>query len=67
MVDPRTTPRTTRDRDAMTREQVQALWNDSRHCVLGIIYSCREDLRVIVRNRFTVTTSTSVSVEDVRE
>ncbi len=38
----------------MTREQVLALWKDSRHWVLGIIYSCREDPRVIVRNRFTV-------------
>ena len=47
-------PRTTRDRDAVTREQVQALWNDSRHWALGIIYHCREDPRVIVRNRFVV-------------
>ena len=47
-------PRASRDRDRITREQVQALWNDSRHWVLGIIYFCREDPRVIVRNRFTV-------------
>ena len=40
------------DRDRITREQVQALWKESRHWVLGIIYSCREDPRVIVRNRF---------------
>ncbi len=45
-------PRDTRDRDRITREQVQAFWNDSRHWVLGIIYSCREDPRVIVGNRF---------------
>ncbi len=43
-----------RDRDKMTREQAQALWKDGRHWVLGIIYSCREDPRVIVRNRFWV-------------
>jgi len=43
-----------RDRDRITREQAQALWSDSRHWVLGIIYSCREDPRVIVRNRFWV-------------
>ena len=36
------------DRDRITREQVQALWNDGGHWVLGIIYSCREDPRVIV-------------------
>jgi len=40
------------DRGAITREQVQALWNDGGHWVLGIVYSCREDPRVIVRNRF---------------
>ena len=36
----------------ITRDQAQALWNDRRHWFLGIIYSCREDPRVIVRNRF---------------
>ncbi len=41
-----------RDPDAITGEQVQVLWRDSRHWVLGIIYSCRQDPRVIVRNRF---------------
>ena len=47
-------PRATRDRDTMTREQGQALWRDSRSWVLGIIYFCREDPRVIVRNRYLV-------------
>ena len=42
------------DRDRITREQAQALWKDSRHWFLGIMYSCREDPRVIVRNRFWV-------------
>ncbi len=42
------------DRDRITREQAQALWKVSRHWFLGIIYSCREDPRVIVRNRFWV-------------
>ena len=50
MVDP-TVPK---DRDSVPREQVQALWSDSRNWVLGIVYCCREDPRVIVRNRFTV-------------
>ncbi len=43
-----------RDPDRITREHAQALWNDGRHWFLGIIYSCREDPRVIVRNRFVV-------------
>ena len=47
-------PRARRDRDRMTREQAQVLWSDSGHWLLGIIYSCREDPRVIVRNRFWV-------------
>ena len=47
-------PSAPKDRDGITREQVQALWNDPHHWVLGIIYSCREDPRVIVRNRFVV-------------
>ena len=40
------------DRDWVTREQAQDLWNDSHHWFLGIIYACRQDPRVIVRNRF---------------
>ena len=47
-------PPAVRDRDSSTREEAQNLWNDSRHWALGIIYSCREDPRVIVRNRFVV-------------
>ncbi len=47
-------PRATRDEDGITREQAQTLWKDGRHWVLGIIYSCRKDPRVIVGNRFTV-------------
>ena len=47
-------PRATRDEDGITREQAQDLWKDGRHWVLGIIYSCRDDPRVIVRNRFTM-------------
>lgn len=42
----------TGDQDTITGDQVQILWKDSRHWVLRIIYSCREDPRVIVRNRF---------------
>ena len=42
------------DQHSMSREQAQALWKDRRNWVLGIIYSCREDPRVIVRNRFWV-------------
>ena len=38
----------------ITREQAQSHWKDRSSWVLGIIYSCREDPRVIVRNRFTV-------------
>ena len=45
-------PSATNDRDRVTREQVRALWKESRHWVLGIIYSCRKDPRVSVRNRF---------------
>lgn len=44
----------TTDRDRITREQAQALWKDGRNWVMGIIYSSREDPRVIVRNRFWV-------------
>lgn len=40
--------------DRITREEAQALWRNSRHWALGIIYVCREDPRVIVRNRFLV-------------
>jgi uncharacterized membrane protein YhfC len=47
-------PGAMRDRDAMTSKQAQALWRDSRSWVLGIIYFCREDSRVIVRNRYLV-------------
>ena len=47
-------PRASRAQDKMPKEQVQALWKDGRHWVLGIIYFCREDPRVIVRNRFFV-------------
>ena len=43
-----------RDRDSSTREEAQAFWDDSRHWALGIIYSCRKDPRVIVRNRFAL-------------
>ena len=39
-------PGTPRDRNAITRDQVQVLWKDSRHWVLGIIYSCREGIPV---------------------
>ena len=42
------------DGDTITREQAQTLWNDSRSWFAGIIYSCRDDPRVIVRNRFWV-------------
>ena len=42
------------DRDRVTREEAQALWSDGRHWRLGIIYTCRKDPRVIVRNRFTI-------------
>ena len=41
-----------RDGDEITREQAQALWQDGRHWSLGMIYACRDDPRVIVRNRF---------------
>ena len=47
-------PPAARDRDRITKEEAQHLWSDSRHWALGIIYSCREDPRVIVRNRFVV-------------
>ena len=47
-------PGSRRDQDRITREQAQALWSDSRHWGLWIIYSCREDPRVIVRNRLGV-------------
>ena len=47
-------PPADRDGDSSTREEAQNLWSDSRHWALGIIYSCREDPRVIVRNRFVV-------------
>ncbi len=47
-------PNAFRDRGGITREQAESHWKDGRNWVLGIIYSCREDPRVIVRNRFTV-------------
>lgn len=47
-------PGATRDQDATARERGRALWKDGRSWVLGIIYFCREDPRVIVRNRYLV-------------
>jgi uncharacterized membrane protein len=38
----------------MTRDEAEALRNDDRHWTLGIIYACREDPRVIVRNRILI-------------
>ena len=38
----------------MTREEAEALRIDKRHWKFGIIYACRADPRVIVRNRFVV-------------
>jgi hypothetical protein len=38
----------------MTREEAEALRSDDRHWTLGVIYACRADPRVIVRNRFVV-------------
>jgi hypothetical protein len=38
----------------MTRDEAEALRNDDQHWTLGIIYTCREDPRVIVRNRILV-------------
>ena len=55
MVDPQdAVDQDTGDQDGITREQVQDLWKDSRNWVLWVIYSCREDPRVIVGNRFFV-------------
>lgn len=36
----------------MTRDEAEALRQDPQHWTLGIIYTCPEDPRVIVRNRF---------------
>ncbi|MDH3456900.1 MAG: hypothetical protein OER90_08665 [Gemmatimonadota bacterium] len=36
----------------MTREDAEALRRDPRHWHLGILYSCRQDPRVVVRNRW---------------
>lgn len=36
----------------MNRDEAEALRNDDRHWTLGVIYACREDPRVLVRNRF---------------
>ena len=39
-------------RHRMTREDAEALRQDPRHWHLGILYSCHEDPRVVVRNRW---------------
>ena len=36
----------------MTREEAEALREDPRHWTFGVIYACRDDPRLIVRNRF---------------
>ena len=36
----------------MTREEAEGLRLDRRHWHLGILYSCREDPRIVVRNRW---------------
>lgn len=36
----------------MNREQAEKLRLDDRHWKLGVIYSCKKDPRVIVRNRW---------------
>lgn len=38
----------------MTREEAEALRSSDRYWKLGIIYACRADPRIIVRNRFVV-------------
>ncbi|UCF40933.1 MAG: hypothetical protein JSW43_00910 [Gemmatimonadota bacterium] len=37
-----------------TREEAEALRNRDEHWKLGILYACREDPRVIVRNRLLI-------------
>ena len=46
-------------RNRMRREKVDAPWRDDRDWTSGIIYVCREDPRVIVRNRFSSSLSAS--------
>jgi hypothetical protein len=38
----------------MTREEAEALRNSDQYWKLGIVYACRTDPRVIVRNRFFI-------------
>ena len=38
----------------MIREEAEALRNSNQYWTLGVIYACREDPRVIVRNRIPI-------------
>ncbi len=38
----------------VTREEAEALRQDPEHWHLGVVYACRDDPRVVVRNRWLI-------------